>query len=585
MSRSADSSSGRGRRRLGAAALVAALALGGATVAAAQGGGSRGSAIDLSRGVSQSLLHLQEVWLHWISAFYQGDRETAAAQVAELRSSLGRLGFSHLPELSIGATVRAVEAARQGDATRAEWALDDAEALDPGRAETAFGRSIAAWEAGRYPRAVWFQVVGHLRLLDAAPGRLMLHGLVLAALAVALLAGGCFVLVQLAAKGSQLYWALVARVGSRLPAPVAHALTVVLLLAPLALPGGVAWTLLYWSVLLWSFASPSERVVTALLWTLVAATPFVVAQQQQRVAALLSPPARAVEALAEGRLYGALFTDLGVLPALLPESTAVRQLLADLHRRIGQWEEARLLYTQVVEAEPSNVPALLDLGAYHFRRGDHGTAVQLFQRAAAADPTNAAAYYNLSQAHSDAYQFNESREALARARSLDEARVNRWIRDPRGERVIPFDGGLDRHEEIAEQLRATAQGSLVRVDAMRRWLAPGVGLVALVLALALQRVLPRGDTPPPPRFAHRPGAVARTLRVLLPGLQSAEEGNGGRAYGSLLVVALVVVLLAGARLTYPLPIGVQPSGAAMATVAIATLVVFFAARLWRDLRG
>jgi tetratricopeptide (TPR) repeat protein len=564
-------------------ALVAGALL--AVPAGGQPGGAQTGTIDLSRGVTQSLLHLQEVWLHWISAFYQNDRPAAAAQVEELRSAGGRLGLARLPELSIGATVRAVEAARQGDVGRAEWALHDAELLDPGRPETAFGRAIAAWEGGRYPAAVWQEAIGYARLAQAAPQGLVVHGLVLALLAMALLAGGCFVLVQLAVKGSQLYWAVASRVGSRLPAAVAHVVTVALMIWPVLVPGGILWTLLYWSVLLWSFSSVSERVVTVLLWTLVAATPFVAAHQQQRVAVALSPPARAMQALAEGRLYGALFTDLGVLPAMLPDSPPVRQLLGDLHRMIGQWEEARILYTQVVEREPNNVSALIDLGAYHFRRGDHGTAVQLFQRAAAADPGSAAAYYNLSLAYSDAYQFDEQREALARARAIDEARVNRWIQDPRGERVITFNGGLTRRGEIAGLLAGALSGAPAKVVAMRRWLPPGLAAVALLLALALGRVLPKSDAPPPPRFAHRPGAAARAVRLVLPGLRSAEEGNGGRAYLALLVIALVVVLVSGARLVYPLPLGLQPGDLAPVTLAAATLVAFYAGRLWVELRS
>jgi tetratricopeptide (TPR) repeat protein len=569
--------------------LAAVLLLAGGLVFAApttvtQGGGHR-SAIDLSRGVTQSLLHLQEVWLYWISAFYQNDRPAAATQVADLRNSAARLGFSRLPELSIAASVRAIEVSRQGDLARAEWALDDAEALDPGRAETSFGRAIVAREGGRHAQAVWQQVVGYGRLLRAGPHGLVVHGLVLAALAMALLAGGCFVLVQLAAKGSQLYWAVASRVARRLPPLGAHAVTVALLLWPLALPGGMLWTLLYWSVLLWSFTSVSERAVTGLLWALVAVAPFIAAYQQQRLAILLSPPSRAIEALAEGRLYGALFTDLGVLPAMLPESPAVRQLLADLHRVIGQWEEARILYDQVLEREPNNVTALLDLGAYHFRRGDHGNAVRLFQRAAAADPTSAAAYYNLSQAHSEAYQFAEQRTALARARALDEARVTRWIQDPRGDRVITYNGGLLRRDEIVEQVRGAAPVAAAKVVAMRRWLPPAIAAVALLLALALHRVLPRRDAPSPPRFAHRSGGVARVVRLLLPGLRSAEEGNGGRTYLSMLVVALVVMLLGGSRVLYPVPIGLQPGDAGPLALAIGTLVAFYGGRFWRDLRS
>jgi tetratricopeptide (TPR) repeat protein len=539
--------------------------------------------IELSRGVSQSLLHLQEVWLQWISAFYQGDRAGAAEQVKELRSSLQRLGFHRLPELSIAASVRAIEAARQGDRARAEWALDDAEELDPGRPETAFGRAIAAWEGKHYTRAFGQQLVGYSRLLHAEPARaLALQDLLLAALAITLLAGGAFVIVQMVAKGNRLYWAIHARLG-RLPAAVAHLVAIVLLVWPLFLPAGLLWLLLYWSLLLFGFASLSERLVTALLWVLLGVTPLLLAQQQQRVATLLAPPARAVDALTEGRLYGALFTDLGVLPSMVSDSAAVRQMVGDLHRMLGQWDEAHIQYMQVLEREPNNVPALIDVGAYHFLRGDHGNAVQFFQRAASADPTSAASYYNLSQAYSDAYQFAEQHDALNRARALDEARVNGWIADGGAERIITVNGGLARRDEVMAQLRRAVQGPPSRgVALVRRWLGLGLVAVALGLAFALARVLPRGDAPQAPRLVNRPGWLATVLRVLLPGVPSAEEGNGARAYLAVLVVALVIVLLGGARLVFPVPLGIQPGTAIPTTLACLTLVAFLGGRVWAD---
>src|SRR4029077_8078029 len=120
------------------------------------------------------------------------------------------------------------------------------------------------------------------------------------------------------------------------------------------MPGGLIWALLYWSVLLWGFGSISERVVAVVLWILLGTTPLAIASQHQKVAALLTPPARAIEALNEGRLYGSLFTDLGLLPSMLPDSVAVRQMLGDLHRLLGQWDEARIYYSQVLEKEPAN---------------------------------------------------------------------------------------------------------------------------------------------------------------------------------------------------------------------------------------
>jgi tetratricopeptide (TPR) repeat protein len=580
MCRSAGEGSGTARR-LGASGLALAaalLALGGPL--GAQTGSQRG--LNLSRGVTQALLQLQEGWLDWVGAFYNGDRAAAATAVTDLQSSVARLGMSRLPELSIGATVRAVEAARQGDLARARWALEDAEAMDRGRAETAFGRAVVEWEARRYPQAVWQQLIGYRRLIDAAPRGLVTQNLLLAGLAVVLLAAACFVLLQLASKGPALYWALASRLGSGMPGPVAHLLAFVLLLWPLALPGGLLWVLLYWSVLLWGFGSISERVVMVALWGLVGATPFLVASQQQRVAVMLTPPARAIEAVAAGRLYGGLLSDIGVLPAMLPESLAVRHLLGDLHRMVGQWDEARAHYEQVLEREAANVTVLLDLGAFYSRKGDHGSAVQLFQRAAAADPTNAAAYYNLSQAYSDAYQFAEQRDALARARALDDARVTRWIQDARGERVITFNGGVGRRGEILAELHEAtgAERRAEPVAAARRWLPVGLAVLALVLALVLSRLLPRPDTPPAGLGA---GRLARLARIALPGLSSAEDGNGGRALAALLVVGLVVVLLGGARVLFPLPLGLHPVDAGPAAAGI-VLALFYGGRIWLESR-
>ena len=145
--------------------------------------------------------------------------------------------------------------------------------LDAGEAKTAFGRALAAWEGKHYPRAVWQQLVGYVRLFGLTPNNeLVVQNLLLAALAVALLAGAGFVLVQLAAKGSRLYWAISSRL-SMLPSPLAHLLTIALLLWPLLTPGGIVWALLYWSVLLWGFGSLSERLVLGVLWLLPSPIP------------------------------------------------------------------------------------------------------------------------------------------------------------------------------------------------------------------------------------------------------------------------------------------------------------------------
>ena len=168
------------------------------------------------------------------------------------------------------------------------------------------------------------------------------------------------------------------------------------LLWPLALPSGPLWLLLFWSALLWGYGSRSERWATVGVWLLASFAPWVAAAAQQRVAIALSPPMRALANLAEGRLYGGLFGDLQVLKAAIGGDPAVVELIGDVNRTLGQWDEARVIYRRVLESEPQNVPVLLNLGAYHFRKADFAVANEYFLRAAGTVPAPAGAFYDLS---------------------------------------------------------------------------------------------------------------------------------------------------------------------------------------------
>ena len=116
-------------------------------------------------------------------------------------------------------------------------------------------------------------------------------------------------------KGTVLFQDLADLFGRKLPRSVALAFAGVVLLWPLALPYGAIWLPLYWSALLWGYASASERVVMVAVWLLLGAAPQLVELQRQRVAVALSPPALAMESLQEHRLYGSLFADLGLVAA------------------------------------------------------------------------------------------------------------------------------------------------------------------------------------------------------------------------------------------------------------------------------
>jgi tetratricopeptide (TPR) repeat protein len=387
----------------------------------------------------------------------------------------------------------------------------------------------------------------------------------------------------MATKGGALYRDLRQLVGRWLPGGASLAVAAVLLAWPLALPYGPLWLLLYWSVLLWGYAATSERIVLVSLWLLLGLAPVVVAEQRRHLALDLSPPVLAMESFAERRLYGNLFTDLGVLRSILPESTAVQQLLGDFHRSLNQWDLARSLYRQVLEKEPLNTAVLLDIGDYFYFRNDFGNAIQYFKKAATIDPKSAAAEFNLSQAYSEAYSFDEQKQALERAQALNAPQVNLWLKQTEQQRVVALDGGLARAPEIRSQLLASFRGheaARSSVELLRRGVSVVFAIALFLVAIGLHLGRRRfGYTEPPLDIRLGSAAFDRWRRILLPGMAAAEAGEGGKTYLALLVPAGLLTLPLAGDLGYRIPWGYDPGSSTLWTFAVLGLLLYLGARL------
>lgn len=542
--------------------------------------------LELSVPVSQALQRLQEQWLQWMGAFYQGNQAHADAALASLLGTALQIGMKRLPDLSLAAGVRAVEVAREGKPELAKWALDAAEKLDPGRPETAFTGATVAGLDHRWVLAAQRYAQGYARTLDQAPLRLLLlEQALLWGCSSLLVAGGLFVALQMATKGSALAGDAHELLRRRMPSAAAYVTVALLLLWPLLLPGGVFWLALYWSVFLWGYGSLSERAVLCVLWLVAAIVPMVLADQQRRVALELSPPARAVGVVLERRLSGSLFNDIGVLRSALPHSTATLQFTADLHRILGQWDFARSVYNKVLEAEPKNAAALIDLGAFYFRKSEFAKAVDYYRRAAEADPRDATPFFNLSVAYSESYQFDESRRALSQAQALDERRVGNWIQTAPPERVVTVDGGLDRAREIRAEFEATRRDREAPTPPWRAFLPLVVSGLAAALAVGLHFLRRRrGYCQPEVDLTQRDEWSARALRVMVPGLAASEDGAGGTAFGLVLLPVSLLLLPLASALGWRLPWGYEAGHLLGWVTALLGLSLFFGLRWRRELR-
>ena len=559
--------------------LLAVAAAGAASVSSSQVTG-----VEMTAQVRQTLKQLDEQWLQWV---VQKNPQQAGAAVNDLLETARQLGMVRLPDLSAGAMAQAVQAARQKDFARAHWSLDAAERLDPGRPETAFAAATVDRLQGDWAGAAKAWLAAQPRLFTPPLERyLWLQNLVVWMLVLLLVSGGLFVAVQMLARGHALFGDLAALFARRLPRPAALTLAVLALLWPLALPAGPLWLVLYWSLLLWGYGSASERAVLVGLWLLLGASPLVIDLQRRSVAVELSPPAQAMQSLEERRLYGSLFSDLGVLRSVLPESVAVKHLLADVHRSLNQWELARALYRQVLEKEPDNTAALINLGVYAFLKGDFNGAIQSFQKAASIDPRSAAAQYDLSQAYSSSYMFDEQKAAFAKAQEIDAARVGVWMNNP-AQRVVPVSGGLARIPEIRRGLLASWHGGEDRnagSPLLRRGLSLFVSLSLILVAAALHLARrPFGYTERTGEVVLE-GAFDRWARVFLPGLAAAEIGEGGRSFLAILFVTGLLMLPLFGKIGAHVPWRYDPGNFASGVVAILGLALYLGLRLRQELR-
>lgn len=584
----------RRRRRLrrAARAALAPWAVACALVAppvTAQEAPDPATAILSSQQVRYSLARLQEGWLEWTTALYSDDLDEARRVIERQEEIVRRLGMRGVPDLAAGALVQAVDSARSGESERAVVALEAAERLAPGRPETAFAAAEVARLSGDWPAMIVAEARGYARLPRAVlERRIALLDLAVWALASLLVACALFVLLAMALRGPALARDLGRAIGGRFRGLRGAALTAVVVVAlfwPLALPSGFLWLLLYWSFLLWGYLARAERAVVVFAWLAVAATPTLVTEIDGRAENSLSPAVRAMESAAQGDLYGGLFADLEVLPAALPDHPAVDHFLADLYLRLGQWEEARRRYGRVLEAEPDNVAALVNVGVYYFHREDFGNAVTYLRQAAAADGDDrdrAAALYDLSQAYTDSNLFDEARSAGAEARRIDEARVSQWHRRLGDQKVVTVDGGLDRRAELQHALRERRQLPRVASPALAvlRRARAAILIVVLAIAAVATHAVVRNRRGPATLGGAAPGPPGRWAATLVPGLRSLREGNGSRAFGALLLVVapLLVLLERAGGLGYELPWRHDPGGWFLPALALLGLAVVAAAR-------
>jgi tetratricopeptide (TPR) repeat protein len=528
------------------------------------------------------LAQLQADWLDWLVACNEGDAERADAAITSLLSHVELMGMERVPALSSAAAVRAIEFAEAGDPERARWGLEAARRIDPQRPEAAFAAARVARLEGRWGRTISSYAKGWWLSLRSPQLRyVLLNNLLLWVLAVLTLAGLLLVGAIMAARGQILYFDLYRFFHRYTPGAAAHLLVLSLLCWPLLLPAGILWTVFFWTALLWSYSGRMEKALLLVVWLIVGSLPAVLTAQGRRVGLALFAPVHSVESAARGELEGELFNHLALLQSVLPESVALEQFGADVHRKLGQMELARTYYRAVLDHEPANQSALNDLGIYYFEASDYDQAAHFFSRAAESGEPQAPIMFNLSQAYSELYRFTESQEALFDARALGSESVNKWLQRDSREKVVALNGGLGRVDEVRSELQAQWRVGEELPTWFGHWLRAlslPLVVVLILIAVVVRLVTRRGRSVKPSASWWGPRAD-RIRRVLLTGVPEAEDGRSAMAAVWLVTLVGLATLPAASLLGYRLPWLHEPPPMLLPAISALGLAIFFLARV------
>jgi tetratricopeptide (TPR) repeat protein len=366
------------------------------------------------------------IWMRYIDAVQRSDTEQASRFLQELQRLRVERGAFSLHDIALTFAYRAKAHLDRGELEEAEYNFQIAAGLDPTLPTAHLGLSQVAAQSGAL--GFFSSLVHAAKALLASfrsphNGGHALFGLVTYDLIVAFLVFGLFALMMLYRYAGLIYHDLKERFSDRLGGAGVFAVILALLLFPLLLTFGLGWLVPYWLVLTFAYQSNRERAVTiAALAIMFLVTPFADIHANWSKT-MKNPLYRASFSSVEGTFEPG---DPDVLRRALLENPSDRELqmlVATQYKNLGEYELSASRYREILEQEPDDLAARVNLGNIYFAQRDWEGARIEYDRAIENHSGSAVAFYNKSLAHAESFKFREREDARARAQSLDSALV------------------------------------------------------------------------------------------------------------------------------------------------------------------
>lgn len=431
-----------------------------------------------------------DLWFRHRALVARGALDEAERQIRTVMDFMKREGIAAAPEVASAFMAEARRALDEGDYRRARQGFQNAGRLDPSDAGPHYGLAMALVRGERDVRGALAEVWTGLRVGLTDPTSLYhLLGNGLLILFLGLCAGAALALGLLGLKVAPAFFHdLRERSRGRLTEETARLLGWGILCLPLLAFLPLTWTLAFWAALLFTYLRRAERVVAAgALLLLVLAGPtgrFL----DWMFGTASDPAARALILAVRGSPGAEQERPLRRLAEDHPGEPIFPFLLAGVYRAGGRLDDAMAVYRRVLEIEPRNARAMVNMGNLHALRQEYALAQGQYRQALEADPAMALAHYNSHLAHLETFHLESAEAALREARGLDETLVTDLLaRGQEGQaKRTPVDATYAARD-LWEHVVALRIGSGLRQEWVRALAAPATlaGAAGLLAALLL----------------------------------------------------------------------------------------------------
>jgi tetratricopeptide (TPR) repeat protein len=434
---------------------------------------------------------LSNLWFKYQGLRQRGAVKEADALVTSALAFMQREGLPSAPEIGAAFLAEGRRARRDGDDAGAVEAFRLSLRFDPDRADARLALAAVllggTHEIGEGVRTL---AQGVKALFSDPESVFFLGGAMLILLYLGACAGLGVALILIALRGTRafahdLQERLTRRAAGTAAAPLAWAIVAL----PLVLPIPFTWVLGFWAALIFGYLHGADRIVVlAALASLMLAGLFGAAVAWH-VETATDPAARAL--LQAGRSGADLRYENALKEASRahPEDPIYPFLLGGAYRVAGRFDESMAMYEHVLEIDPRNARAMVNLGNLHALRQEFAVAQGLYKKATETDPTLLLAHYDSHLAHLETFNMESADEELRKARQVDDAMTSRLVAqaEARGAaRRTPQDCVLPPRELWARafQLRRPSSTRSLLAPALMNSTAIGA-LASLVAAILI----------------------------------------------------------------------------------------------------